>query len=652
MELVYLWVEDYKNIHRQGFNFSPRFRCEYDPDTNELTIDENDDYVDIFPDNINVTAIVGKNGSGKSSLLEVLKFYNHQIETNYILIYKYQNNYYGYSSTVISSTINIIWYNIKKKSDNFINLISKYIVYNDLIEKDYLEYLNIKGEYTNYFKKNIYDKQNIFFFISKYIPLLNYFTEEILYINEFIYFDTIRLILRKRDAKKLDWILYPIGLNVSLQNKEQENNLFRENAKIIEEILQLLKSAQLHILQQYNIHPNNYQYSLNGMQERGILSLTILIGFIELILKDNSNLEANKLLLEIFKEKANLIKNNNAFITFSDIKDMILSFNQNLKEKSIRNSFKLDIYIDIINFVSTLRFIYDNKEDYFYCDLKIKEQKTEILTYISKLITFTTDNDENAIKSEDSLRIMEIDIYGNSIFYNKLSDGERQFNNLILDIFQEIYIAQKLNRKAILILGDEIDNSMHPIWKQKVISIIINVFKQFKDIKFYLLITTHSPFLLSDIPKQNIIFLDTYKKEDEEVKNGKQKVGNCKVVDGLNEKKETFGANIHTLLSDSFFMKDGLMGEFAKGKIEGIRKFYNRVIKYKDNDKVKKAYKCFYEKKQKEFWDIQSIIGEPFLQKIVKNQLEEIELILFGKNDAIDKEIARLQALKESFNND
>ena len=33
MELVYLWVEGYKNIQRQGFNFSPRFRCEYNPDT-------------------------------------------------------------------------------------------------------------------------------------------------------------------------------------------------------------------------------------------------------------------------------------------------------------------------------------------------------------------------------------------------------------------------------------------------------------------------------------------------------------------------------------------------------------------------------------------------------------------------------------------
>jgi len=32
MELVYLWVEDYKNIKKQGFNFSPWFHCEYNND--------------------------------------------------------------------------------------------------------------------------------------------------------------------------------------------------------------------------------------------------------------------------------------------------------------------------------------------------------------------------------------------------------------------------------------------------------------------------------------------------------------------------------------------------------------------------------------------------------------------------------------------
>ncbi|MCG3668494.1 hypothetical protein L5F24_10840 [Aliarcobacter butzleri] len=67
MELVYLWVENYKNIQKQGFKFSPRFECKYDGEN--LTITEDKDYVSIFPDNINITAIVGENGTGKSRLL-------------------------------------------------------------------------------------------------------------------------------------------------------------------------------------------------------------------------------------------------------------------------------------------------------------------------------------------------------------------------------------------------------------------------------------------------------------------------------------------------------------------------------------------------------------------------------------------------------
>lgn len=74
MELVYLWVEEYKNIHKQGFNFSPRFRCEYDEETEKLEIIDKEETGEFYPknffgDNINITAIVGENGSGKSSLV-------------------------------------------------------------------------------------------------------------------------------------------------------------------------------------------------------------------------------------------------------------------------------------------------------------------------------------------------------------------------------------------------------------------------------------------------------------------------------------------------------------------------------------------------------------------------------------------------------
>lgn len=48
MELLYVCIEEYKNIKRQDFNFFLRFRCEYDEEKNELTIDENEIMLGFF----------------------------------------------------------------------------------------------------------------------------------------------------------------------------------------------------------------------------------------------------------------------------------------------------------------------------------------------------------------------------------------------------------------------------------------------------------------------------------------------------------------------------------------------------------------------------------------------------------------------------
>ena len=71
MELIYLYIEDYKNIKNQGFNFSSKFTCKYDEVKKTLQIDEKNNHIEnFFGENINVTAIVGENGSGKSRILE------------------------------------------------------------------------------------------------------------------------------------------------------------------------------------------------------------------------------------------------------------------------------------------------------------------------------------------------------------------------------------------------------------------------------------------------------------------------------------------------------------------------------------------------------------------------------------------------------
>ena len=55
-------------------------------------------------------------------------------------------------------------------------------------------------------------------------------------------------------------------------------------------------------------------------------------------------------------------------------------------------------------------------------------------------------------------------------------------------------------------------------------------------------------------------------------KTDKNEEGFTIISDG---KKETFGGNIHDLLADSFFISDGLMGDFAKEKIREVIDWIN-----------------------------------------------------------------------------
>ena len=237
------------------------------------------------------------------------------------------------------------------------------------------------------------------------------------------------------------------------------------------------------------------------------------------------------------------------------------------------------------------------------------------------------------------------------------SDGHQEFFNLFAKIYMAINTPfdNKKPKKndTILLLLDEPDNYFHPNWQKQSLDTLIDFLsKNYNFYNFHLIVTSHSPFIISDLPKENIIFLDRYDEQDNEVKNGNQKVGNCKNVSKDIELK-TFGANIHTLLSDGFFMSDGLMGEFAKSKINEIKRFYELVKKCEKiitkSENVKNTIKNIYQGYEPNFRNIQNIIGEPFLQMIIKNYLDELEILFNGKKEFLKNEIKRLQDLEKNL---
>lgn len=141
----------------------------------------------------------------------------------------------------------------------------------------------------------------------------------------------------------------------------------------------------------------------------------------------------------------------------------------------------------------------------------------------------------------------------------QLSTGERQFIFSTAAIIYHLLNlksvpsqSDRIHYRNILVVLDEAELSYHPEYQRTYIKNLIDIILRLKltrALSIHFLITTHSPFMLSDIPKQNILFLE----------NG---------VDVGNNMISPFCANISDILSQNFFLSEnGFIGEFAKEKV-------------------------------------------------------------------------------------
>jgi predicted ATPase len=492
LELVYLWVEDYKNIHKQGFNFSPRFECKYDENTKKLTIeDKRKDYVSIFPDNINVTAIVGENGTGKTTLLELLYHY--------------------------------FKINISKKSALTFDMINK----------------NLSKEFI------------LIFFDGLSYRVINR-TKDITIVNDFEDLDLSKLSFFSNSTFGM------MEFTPFYENKE-----FYQNNRFISNVINFIKNE-------------------NSFYE------TIYFKPTTIYLKIN-NINDNKLIEQI----ANQIK-----IEYEKAKYTLKDRPEVLKiaiEKAIRYLVEKQYLLD--NLFSKTEdktlFVFKNNEN-------IKDIDTiEYIDFLNKFGLIEIYDNTKSFYSNFGLNI--------GLNFNQLSTGEQDNIKLFLDIYSYLKINNGISQ---LIFLDEPNNAQHPNWQKYFIKDLIDFSSNYINKPIYFYITTHSPFILSDIPKESVIFL----KKDKQT-------GNCiNVTDKVNI--NPFGANIHTLLSHGFFMEDGLMGEFAKSKITKIIEILKKEQLSEDEIKSCKH--------------IISIIGEPILQKTLEHQLS-------GKVNPNETEIQKLE---------
>lgn len=150
-----------------------------------------------------------------------------------------------------------------------------------------------------------------------------------------------------------------------------------------------------------------------------------------------------------------------------------------------------------------------------------------------------------------------------------LSSGELAMLNLYsrLKYAYETPMPSGLERKPTLVILDEVELSFHPEWQRKFIFNLIQYLSDLADNNnIQVIYTTHSPITLSDMPLNGVNLLTS--KDD--------------YSHNLPEDKrfETFGANVFDLYGNSFFMEHGLIGEFARHKIEQLSTDIENVNRY------------------------------------------------------------------------
>lgn len=144
---------------------------------------------------------------------------------------------------------------------------------------------------------------------------------------------------------------------------------------------------------------------------------------------------------------------------------------------------------------------------------------------------------------------------GSFVGMNSLSSGEKQMLNILGAIIYHLHnIDSGQLYQAITIILEEIELYFHPEYQRQFVYRLIKqirgeVLPHIKVIN--ILFVTHSPFILSDIPKENVLFL----------RNGEP---------DTTMQENTFGANIHSLLKNGFFLPNLPIGEFAYHKINRL----------------------------------------------------------------------------------
>jgi len=652
MELLYLWIDnDYKTIKNQSFNFSNHIEFTFKRTSKlngKLFLKENPNYIENFFDEsssllksdeeiklnggiVNITGIIGKNGVGKTNLInfiiDVLTERN-PLKGDLIIAFKDRENksikiFHTIQKLKLSTVGSIKGFKVEKPILQIITTNDYYplkvppafvnntnlIYYNPAFDlRDYPE--NVSNELKSYIdiSTNALIDHDVF-------NRGDSFPEDIKQVELYKYSNVRRQFEFVLNAHLADLgeVNLPSEVKIIFHRKhfypnQNKRNLTSESEKIFEKLDQLIVDAFGKVNATLNIYQSEgdkNKHFQDALKEK--LKVEFCYSFIHNYFNNLNGNYLDDIGLEFKEIKGDsLIEKTKYF--FENQRWAGRGNSNYVQTANLFNSVIKDI--DEIDFENQQ--VYDNANHFI---TQVPNGHVILSNYINYLASLPLEYKINFISTS----------------WRNISSGE----NALMDLYSRLYFAKEyrlntkfddkvINNPFLYLIFDEGELGFHPQWQKEYLSNVINFVSQlFAEYKVQIIITSHSPFLVSDLPKENIILLD----KDKET-------GLCKVVD-QDVLGQTFGANIHSLFKESFFLENGTMGEFAKLQIIDLINFLKYNPKKEESENNIKPSKTWLPGNAKK---LISMIGEP----LIKNQLQDMWDENFIDEEEVKKSIKEL----------
>lgn len=558
---------------------------------------------DYYGKNISISAIVGVNGSGKSSLFEML----YRIINNVSALFeRYENRNAARKLYFIKGLFCELFYIVDGKLCQISCLGSTIKITLPNGEKE----LSTAKESTNDNLLNDFIKdawEGLFFTIVTNYSMQSFISND--YINErVIDLETqtekeeaswINSLFHKNDGYMTPIVLNPYRDNGKIDmNKEHRLTIYRLSSCLIH-----ARNNKKNFINGYDLHDIKYEYNANFVTEK----IQEETGFSEKDIwkydpnKNGTSLYVDEILksygidLQAFAKRDEIYKRAAVYLAFKTliIATRYPSYNKYQKyarpsylfsEVDATTSKTLRNLVEAINADNSHITLKVRQMKHFLEALRNKTSKNEVLlvgsicvdSYIKRVGGKSESKDINDIQEflPPSFFTCEIELKRikdekiEIIPLARLSSGERQylytFSTFIYHTLNllSIHSDNRVRFCRVNLVMDEVEICFHPEYQRRFISEMIGYIERLdlnKNMAFNILIATHSPFILSDILKGNILYLDDGK--------------NANITD---EFKNPFCANICDLLYQSFFLKEGFIGEYSRQKLRSIFLLLNK----------------------------------------------------------------------------